>query len=111
VSPTDPIDAILAQSLEPDEALRAVVAALAAQPEIAWAGISFAEDGALTPGPAAGAPDADRRQQVAIVYRDAPVGELAVDGLPEVDLLESVASRIAEYVLLGWDTGGVEWDP
>ena len=39
------------------------------------------------------------------------VGELAVDGNADNVYLGRVAETIAAYVLLGWDTGGVSWDP
>ena len=93
-----------------DGILRSTVAALAAEPDVAWAGISFLEDGELAPGPSAGDPDVARRTTVPIVFRGA-VGELSTDGEVEVGLLERVAMLIATFVLVGWDTEGEDWQP
>lgn len=108
---SDPIDAILASGRDADDVLRAVVEALASRHAIAWAGIRFLDDGVLTLGPSAGAPDDKRRTQVSILYRGDAIGELVVDGEADVELLGSVAERLSEYVLLGWDTDGVAWEP
>jgi hypothetical protein len=39
------------------------------------------------------------------------VGELCVDGDVDAQLLGEVATRVAPYVLIGWDTGGARWEP
>jgi hypothetical protein len=39
------------------------------------------------------------------------VGELAADGPVDRAELERVAGLVAEYVLIGWDTGGEAWSP
>jgi hypothetical protein len=62
-------------------------------------------------GPSSGTPDEARRLQVTVCYKDETVGELQVDGEVDQALLEAVAERISEYVLLGWDTGGEGWEP
>ena len=46
-----------------------------------------------------------------IVFRGALVGELAADGDVDLGLLERVATLISAYVLVGWDTGGGDWEP
>ena len=46
-----------------------------------------------------------------IVFRGAFVGELSADGDVEVGLLERVATLIATFVLVGWDTDGEDWQP
>ena len=91
--------------------LRAVVAELVREPAIEWAGILFLEDGALVLGPEAGVADPARRVGVPVSYQDVVVGELAVDGDAEQELLERVATLISTHVLLGWDTGGEAWEP
>jgi hypothetical protein len=105
------LDGVLAGAGDADDALRAVVALLARQPEIAWAGILFREEGALVLGPQAGSADESLRVRTPITYHGDDVGELAVDGLPPPELLDRVAMTIAPYALLGWDTGGEVWEP
>jgi hypothetical protein len=105
------IDRLVAAGGEADDVLRAIVAALGDEPEIAWAGITFLEAGDLVLGPSAGSPDEARRQVTAISYREDPVGELVIDGTVDEATLEHIATAISEYVLLGWDTGGSAWDP
>jgi hypothetical protein len=105
------VDRVVDEGGDADDVLRAVVAALAAEPDIAWAGIEFLEAGELVLGPSAGLPDETRRRVTTIAYRGELVGELVVDGLVEQSLLDHVAASISEYVLLGWDTGGHAWEP
>lgn len=105
------IDRILNRSADADAALRAVVAALADEPGIAWAGIAFLEDGRLELGPEAGTPDEPRRRRVPVSFRDKAVGELWVDGEADPGLLERVALLVSHHVLIGWDTGGEPWKP
>ena len=105
------IDDVLSTSAEADEALRAVVAVLASEPAVAWAGIAFAEQGDLVLGPTAGTPNAERRRLATVRYQGRTVGELRVDGDADQAFLDAVADRISAHVLLGWDTGGETWDP
>ena len=46
-----------------------------------------------------------------VVWRDTRVAELAADGDVEPAHLEAIATEIAELCLVGWDTGGEEWEP
>ncbi len=105
------IDTALADAPDADEALRETVRILAAQPGIAWAGIAFVETTGLVLGPSSGTPDAARRRQATVSYKDETVGELQVDGDVDRALLERVAERISAHVLLGWDTAGEAWEP
>lgn len=107
---TDEVDRILAAGGDADDVLRGVVGALV-ESGCAWAGISFVEGGELVPGPAAGEPDEARRVAVPVSYRGERVGELAADGPVDRAELERVAGLVAEYVLIGWDTGGEAWSP
>ena len=45
------------------------------------------------------------------VVRDRDDHELVADGCDDPALLEWVAPLISLYCLVGWDTGGVPWDP
>ena len=105
------IEAALESAADADDALRETVRILAAQPGIAWAGIAFVETTGLVLGPTAGVPDEARRTLATVCYKDETVGELQVDGDPDRSLVEAVAERIAAHVLLGWDTGGEDWEP
>ena len=105
------IDAALESSADADDALRETVRILATQPGIAWAGIAFVETTGLVLGPSAGVPDEARRTLATVCYKDETVGELQVDGDADRVMLDAVAERISAYVLLGWDTGGENWEP
>lgn len=107
----DRIDRIVGQGGDADDVLRAVVAALAGDPGLEWAGIFFLESGELALGPQTGEPDDLRRSSVPVVYQGVRVGELAVDGEVDVAVLEQVATLVSAHVLLGWDTGGEAWEP
>ena len=102
---------ILERGGEPDDVLRRVAVALAGEPGIVWAGIAFLEGGELVLGPSAGEPDPGRRARMPISYQDDTVGELQVDGVADPLVLERVATLVAPYVLVGWDTGGEAWEP
>ena len=109
--PIDAIKRLVAETADADEVLRRTVEALVAEPEIAWAGVAFVEGSTITLGPTAGTPDESRRTRIPVAFQDAIVGELRVDGAVESASLEQVASLIAPHVLIGWDTGGEDWEP
>jgi hypothetical protein len=109
--PSEAIERLLAEAADADEVLRRVVEALVAEPGIAWAGVAFVERDTIMLGPAAGTPDESRRTSVPVAFQGAVVGELQVDGDVDGASLERVASLIAPYVLIGWDTGGQTWEP
>ncbi len=105
------IGQLVGAGAEADDVLRAVVEVLAAEPGVRWAGILFLEEGKLVLGPEAGTPDPDRRVRVPVSYDDVEVGELAVDGILDPATGEGIARLISTHVLLGWDTGGIAWEP
>ena len=105
------LDTILSGSEDADEALRSTVNVLVDEPEIAWAGIAFFEDGSLVLGPQAGQPDEPRRIRTPVVFQGAEVGELWVDGESDPAFLERVAALVSVQVLIGWDTRGEAWTP
>lgn len=94
-----------------DDVLRACVARLADEPDVTWAGVMLAEDGAMQLGPSSGAPDPTRREGASILFQGEVVGELWVDGALDAATLHRVAALIAPFALIGWDTGGEAWDP
>ena len=101
----------LARGGEADDVLRSFVRILVDDPAIAWAAIAFLENGQLVVGPEAGSRGDARRIRTEVVFQGSKVGELWVDGVVDAALLEHVAHLVAPYVLIGWDTGGVTWDP
>jgi hypothetical protein len=105
------VDRVLNRGGDADDVLRAVVSVLVDRGGCAWAGILFVEDGVLVLGPEAGTERPEARTQVAVVYEGARVAELVADGCDDTPFLERVALLISPYCLVGWDTGGVAWDP
>jgi putative methionine-R-sulfoxide reductase with GAF domain len=105
------IERILGETEDADDVLRRAVVALVSEPKIAWAAVSFLDDGTLVLGPEAGEPDHAHRMRVPITFQGALVGELWADGSPDRTMLETVASLIAPQVLIGWDTAGEAWEP
>jgi hypothetical protein len=86
--------------------LRAVLAALHER-GVPYAGVRFLESGALVDGPSVGTPmDA---ATVPVVYDGTRVGELILAA--DDAFAGQVATLIAPYVLVGWDTAGEPWSP
>jgi hypothetical protein len=110
-TPEAEIEALVGAGGDADDILRSVVGALAAR--YAWAGVLFVEEGELILGPAAGTPDEATRTQIPVTWQGDRVAELAIDAAPEEDrmFLERVAELVAPQCLVGWDTGGEDWDP
>jgi hypothetical protein len=109
--PAIEIAEILERGGDADDALRQVVSALAARPDVSWAGIAFVEEGALRLGPAAGHEDEAGRVRAEVSFQDAKVGELWIDGTLPRNELEPIAALIGPLVLIAWDTGGEPWEP
>jgi putative methionine-R-sulfoxide reductase with GAF domain len=105
------IEGIVERGGDADDVLRRVVAALARR--YPWAGILFVEDGDLVLGPAAGTPSGGDRTRVPVTFNGDRIAELAADGAPDEDrtFLERVADLVADHCLVGWDTGGEDWEP
>lgn len=110
-SAIEAVERAVAAGGEADDVLRAVVSALANEPTIDWAAIAFREEGPLVVGPQAGEAVEARRTRVPVRYEGSEVGELWVDGTAERGELERVAELLADYVLVGWDTAGADWQP
>lgn len=108
---TPEIEAIVQRGGDADDVLRSVVEALATRYE--WAGIFFVEEHDLVLGPHAGSPHEQARTQVPVTFNGDRIAELAVDGTAEADRpsLAHVASLVAGHCLVGWDTGGEDWEP
>jgi hypothetical protein len=112
------IERILNREGEADVILRAAVATLAERLGPRWAAIAFVEDGKLVPGPMAGDPPAEPTRpavSAAVEYRHTLVAEIWLDhdGRADADdqaFLGRVADLLSPYCLVGWDTGGEEWE-
>ncbi len=104
------IEGILSRGGDADDVLRDVLAVLFQL--YAHVAIDFVEDGRLVRGPALGSvADDEVGERYPVLFQGAKVAEL-VAAWPEADdaeLLERVATLIAPYCLVGWDTGGEEW--
>jgi hypothetical protein len=100
------IDDLVASGGDADDILRGVLTVLHER-GIRYAAVRFVENGELVDGPAVGA--GEREVAAAVVYEGAKIGELQLAGGDQA-LAESVAKRIAPYVLVGWDTSGEPWD-
>jgi hypothetical protein len=105
------VDRILNRGGDADDVLRAVVDVLVARGGCSWAGILFVEGGQLVPGPQAGNPDPDHRLRLPVTYEGERVAELVADGCNDTAFLQRVAVLVSAHCLVGWDTGGVPWDP
>jgi hypothetical protein len=99
------------QGLEADDVLRTVVSALLHEPAVSWAGIAFVEEGQLRLGPTAGTVDESRRTRAPVLFHGALVAELWVDGDIDPGQLDRIATLVAPYALIGWDTAGEPWEP
>jgi hypothetical protein len=106
------VERLLADEPSSDDALRRVVALLRERLDgCDWAGLAFAEGEDLVPGPAAGRRHPGVAETaVDVVYDGLRVGRLAVSPPADAAVLERVAGLIAPHCLVGWDTGGVEWE-
>jgi hypothetical protein len=112
------IERILNREPEADQILREAVVVLQERiPGARGVAVAFVEDGALAPGPIAGAGvDAAPAIAVPVLYERRPVAELWIDadGEPDGDdraFLARVSDLLSPYCLVGWDTGGEAWEP
>ena len=105
------VERVLNRGGEADDVLRQVVALLYERLG-RFVRISFVEADGLVLGPAAG--DETGTTAFPIAFQGRRVADLDVGGeLTEEDraLLESVATLVSPYALVGWDTGGEAWMP
>jgi hypothetical protein len=100
------VEEIVARNGDADEILRSVLAALHER-GIEYAAVRFLENGTFVDGPAVGIERPTTA--VPVLYDGTPVGELRVT--TDASLAGRLATLIAPYVLVGWDTGGEPWAP
>jgi len=108
------VDRLVNRGGEADDVLRAIVRTLSERIGYSYVGIAFVEGDRLELGPAEGSPGGGALA-FPIAFEGRRVGELRVEPPPEGDeeraFLERVATLIAPYCLVGWDTGGKRWEP
>jgi hypothetical protein len=105
------VERVIGRGGDADEVLRNVVSALHRRLG-RYVRISFVETGRLVPGPAAG--EETETTTFPISFQGRHVADLEAGGevsAADGALLEHVASLVAPYALVGWDTGGEEWAP
>jgi hypothetical protein len=117
VSIADAVQAIVDSGEEADQILRAALAAVHDAAGAPWSAIAFVEEREMAVGPLLGqAPDGTPEPALAvpIVYRGETVAGLwfGSETPRELDAdLSRVAALLAPYCLVGWDTGGEDWNP
>jgi hypothetical protein len=117
VSIADRVQAIIDSGEEADQILRASLAAVHEEAGAPWSAIAFVEEHEMAVGPLLGrAPEGTPAPALAvpIVYRGDTVAGLWFGSETPRALdadLSRVAALLAPYCLVGWDTGGEQWDP
>jgi putative methionine-R-sulfoxide reductase with GAF domain len=117
------ITEIVSREEESDDIVRLTVEMLHNRLEtFSWVGIYFVEGDELALGPWKGADGAATPNGVAeivvpVSYEGVVVARIDVGadtpaalGPADRDFLERVADVISPYCLVGWDTGGMDWD-
>jgi hypothetical protein len=103
------VEEIVGPGGEADDVLREVLAALHER-GIEYAALRFLERGTLVDGPTVGEDPPTTTTTVPVLYDGAPVGELCI-ATDDAALAERLATLVAPYVLVGWDTAGEPWSP
>ena len=105
------VRALVDSGEEADQILRAVVARIVAEPAVVHAAIAFVEPDGLTVGPSAGMRVGGAESRTPILFGRDEVAELVLEGPPLApgDAVE-LARLVGPYCLVGWDTGGEDWD-
>ena len=117
MSIAEQVQAIVDGGEEADEILRASLAAVHEAAGAPWSAIAFVEEREMAVGPLLGrAPEGtpEPALTVPIVYRGDTVAGLWFGSETPRALdadLSRVAALLAPYCLVGWDTGGEQWDP
>ena len=117
MSLADQVQAIVDGGEEADEILRASLAVLHEATGARWSAIAFVEEREMAVGPLLGAAPGGTpvpALTVPIVYRGETVAGLWFGNETPRELdadLSRVAAMLAPYCLVGWDTGGEDWEP
>lgn len=110
------VERLLNRGGDADEVLRGVVWALHERlPHLERVWIEFAEGDQRVIGPSAGETARELTRTFGVSFQGAEVAVLAVPHevlrAGDAGLLERIATIIAPYCLVGWDTGGARWEP
>jgi hypothetical protein len=111
------VQAVIDGGEEADEILRASLAAVHEAGGAPWSAIAFVEERRMTMGPVLGqVPDGTPEPALAvpIAYGGETVAGLwfGSEAPRALDAdLSRVAALLAPYCLVGWDTGGEQWEP
>jgi hypothetical protein len=110
------VERLLNRGGDADDVLRAVVSALRERlPHLERVAIEFTEGDRRAAGPSAGETAHHELRRFPVLFQRSEVAALAVpeSALRGGDqaLLERVATIISPYCLVGWDTGGMAWEP
>lgn len=111
----DAVERLLNRGGDADDVLRAVVQVVRERlPHLASVWIEFAEGEQRQLGPSAGE-TVEPATRYPVRFQGTDVASLAVPAgnVQAIDdaTLERVATLIAPYCLVGWDTGGAPWEP
>ena len=108
------VERLLNRGGDADDVLRAVVATLLERmPHLEGVWIEFAESDQRIVGPSAGENAREAARAFRVHFQGADVAFLCVAAVDAADepTLARVATIIAPYCLVGWDTGGERWEP
>jgi hypothetical protein len=110
------VERLLNRGGDADDVLRAVVRTLHERlPHLERVWIEFIEKDQRVTGPSAGETAHEHPRTFPVRFQGAEVALLAVPDavLADADaaMLERVATIVAPYCLVGWDTGGERWEP
>lgn len=101
------VERIVGRGGDADEVLHEVLDALH-EHGVPCAAVRFVENGVLVEGPSVGS--ASDATTVPVLYDGNRIGELSL-AVADVAFAERLATLIAPYVLVGWDTAGEPWSP
>jgi hypothetical protein len=112
----DAVERLLNRGGDADDVLRSVVLALHERlPYLEGVWIEFVEGEHRLVGPSAGKRNDEPAKRYPVRFQGNEVAELAVPASAiragDDAMLERVATIIAPYCLVGWDTGGRPWEP
>jgi hypothetical protein len=112
----DAVERLLNRGGDADDVLRSVVVALHERlPHLESVWIEFVEGEQRLVGPSAGEKTSEPAERYPVRFQGNEVALLAVPTAAvrtgDDATLERVATIIAPYCLVGWDTGGERWDP